>query len=86
MLNASSLSLHGGWARGFERRDVFRRRTGPGPEDSDPTVSRRDKSAISQVLTESGSMESAEIQGKSSKDVIGLGKELIQQSDRAHWR
>ena len=82
----SSSSLLVGWARGLERSDVFRRRTGPGPEDSSSLVPSRERSAMSQGLVVSGSMERAEIQGRSSKDVRGLEKVLIQQSDRAQWR
>jgi hypothetical protein len=56
-------------ARGSDRRDVFRRRTGPGPEagnsDGEETGS-RDRSAISHGLIRSGDDSKEAIQGKSS--------------------
>lgn len=56
-------------ARGLDRRDVFRRRTGPGPEagnsDREETGS-RERSAISHGLMRSGDDSKEAIQGKSS--------------------
>ncbi len=77
-----------GWARGSDRRDVLRRRTGPGPAEisSSIVVSRRERSAMSQGFVWSGSIDKAEIQGRSSRDVRGLDMVLIQQSVRAHER
>lgn len=56
----------GGVAIGFDRKDVFLRRTGPGAES--PLGSGiRERSAISHGLACSGALSSAEIQGSWSK-------------------
>jgi len=57
-------------ARGLDRRDVFRRRTGPGPEggaSEREETGRRERSAISHGLVRSGDESKEAIQGKSSK-------------------
>lgn len=85
---ASSL-ITGDCVKGSMRRELLRRRTGPGPRDgvcSSIAVSRRERSAMSHGLEASGSMDSAEIQGRSSRDVRGREVVLIQQSARAQWR
>ena len=57
-------------ARGLDRSEVFRRRTGPGPEagssEGEETGS-RERSAISHGLVISGDDSKEAIQGKSSK-------------------
>lgn len=55
--------------RGLDRRDVFRRRTGPGPETDSSgggEPGSRDRSAISHGLMRSGDDSKEAIQGKSS--------------------
>jgi len=56
--------------RGLDRSEVFRRRTGPGPDgsksDKEETGS-RERSAISHGLVRSGDDSKEAIQGKSSK-------------------
>jgi hypothetical protein len=57
-------------ARGLDRSDVFRRRTGPGPEGSNSDregTGSRERSAISHGLVRSGDDSKEAIQGKSSK-------------------
>ena len=59
-------------ARGLDRKDVFRRRTGPGPEGGssereEKETGSRERSAISHGLVRSGDESKDAIQGKSSK-------------------
>ena len=55
-------------ARGLDRSDVFRRRTGPSPEaGSSEETGSRERSAISHGLVTSGDDSKEAIQGKSSK-------------------
>lgn len=73
---------------GSERREVLRRRIGPRHPSIPPGQSawRSDKSAISQGSAQSGSIFKAEIHGRSSRVVRGLGKVVIQHSARGPCR
>jgi len=61
----------GGVFMGFDRSDVFRRRTGPGPDGDDSASGMRERSAMSQGFTKSGADSRVDIHGKSSKACVG---------------